>query len=131
VAGFCIGGGFALLHATHADIAVVAPFYAALPRDDETLAAVCPVVASFGGRDGIFGRGGGRLETALTRLGVEHDVKTYPDAGHSFMNRHGSWTSRIERRLPTHGGYVESAAEDAWQRTLSFFALHLGQVGHD
>lgn len=131
VAGFCIGGGFALLHASGADLAVIAPFYAAVPRDDEALTGICPVVASFGGRDGIFGGGGGPLEAALTRLGVAHDVKTYPEAGHSFLNRHGNWTTRIERRLPTHGGYVDSAAEDAWKRTLSFFALHLGPVGHD
>jgi carboxymethylenebutenolidase len=125
VAGFCMGGGFALLHAVGADIAVVAPFYAAVPKDDEALAGVCPVVASYGGRDGIFGSAGGRLGETLTQLGVDHDVKTYPDAGHSFVNRHGPLMGRIERRLPTHGGYVESAAEDAWQRTLTFFARHL------
>jgi carboxymethylenebutenolidase len=125
VAGFCMGGGFALLHAVGADIDVVAPFYAAVPKDGDALAGVCPVVASYGGRDGIFGSAGGPLDATLTRLGVDHDVKTYPDAGHSFMNRHGRLMSRIERRLPTHGGHVESAAEDAWQRTLAFFARHL------
>jgi carboxymethylenebutenolidase len=130
VAGFCIGGGFALLHAVGADIAVVAPFYPAVPKDDEALTGICPVVASFGGRDGIFGGGGAPLAAALTRLKVEHDVKTYPDAGHSFMSRHGGWMSSVERRLPTHGGYVDSAAEDAWRRTLAFFALHLGPVAH-
>ena len=128
VAGFCMGGGFALLHAVGADIAVVAPFYAAVPKDGDALAGVCPVVASFGGRDGMFGSGGAPLETALTRLGVDHDVKTYPDAGHSFMNRHGRLMSAIERRLPTHGGFVEPAAEDAWQRTLAFFGRHLRPV---
>jgi carboxymethylenebutenolidase len=130
VAGFCMGGGFALLHAVGADVAVVAPFYPAVPKDDEALTGICPVVASFGGRDGIFGGGGPPLETALTGLRVEHDVKTYPDAGHSFMSRHGGWMSSVERRLPTHGGYVDSAAEDAWRRTLAFFALHLGPVAH-
>jgi carboxymethylenebutenolidase len=128
VAGFCMGGGFALLHAVGADIAVVAPFYAAVPKDGDALAGVCPVVASFGGRDGMFGSGGAPLETALTRLGVDHDVKTYPDAGHSFMNRHGRLMSAIERRLPTHGGFVEPAAEDAWQRTLAFFGRHLQPI---
>ena len=110
VAGFCMGGGFALLHAVGADIDVVAPFYAAVPRDGDTLAGVCPVVASYGGRDGMFGSGGGRLEIALTRLGVDHDVKTYPDAGHSFMSRHGGLIVRDRaapadpRRLRRDGG---------------------------
>jgi carboxymethylenebutenolidase len=128
VAGFCMGGGFALLPAVGAEIAVVAPFYAAVPKDGDALAGVCPVVASYGGRDGIFGSAGGPLAATLTRLGVDHDVKTYPEAGHSFMNRHGGLMARIERRLPTHGGYVEPAAEDAWQRTLTFFARHLGPI---
>jgi carboxymethylenebutenolidase len=130
VAGFCMGGGFALLHATGASIDVVAPFYAAVPKDESVLARICPVVASFGGRDGMFGAGGPHLEIALSRLGIEHDVETYPDAGHSFMNRHGGLVGRIEPHLPTHGGYVESAAEDAWRRTLTFFGRHLGAPGH-
>lgn len=130
VAGFCMGGGFALLHATGASIDVVAPFYAAVPKDASTLAGICPVVASFGGRDGMFGAGGARLEAALTGHGVDHDVRTYPEAGHSFMSRHDGLVARIEPHLPTHGGYVESAAEDAWRRTLTFFARHLGVPVH-
>ncbi|MBA2381772.1 MAG: dienelactone hydrolase family protein, partial [Chloroflexi bacterium] len=125
VAGFCMGGGFALLHATGATIDVVAPFYAPVPRDEATLAGVCPVVASYGGRDGIFGPGAPRLEASLDRLGIEHDVRSYPQAGHSFMNRHRGAIAWLERRLPTHGGYVEDAAEHAWTRTLAFFARHL------
>jgi dienelactone hydrolase len=29
-----------------------------------------------------------RLERALTALGVEHDIKVYPGAGHGFINDH-------------------------------------------
>lgn len=127
VAGFCMGGGFALLHATGASIDVVAPFYAAVPKDETVLATVCPVVASYGARDGVFGAGGARLDAALGRLGIDHDVVTYPNAGHSFMSRHDGWVARLEPRLPTHGGYVEEAAEDAWRRTLAFFGRHLAR----
>jgi carboxymethylenebutenolidase len=130
VAGFCMGGGFALLHAAGADIAVVAPFYAVVPKDADALAGVCPVVASYGGRDRIFGAGEGPLVATLTRLDVDHDVKTYPEAGHSFMNRHGRRMTAVERRLPTHGGYVEPAADDAWQRTLAFFGRYLEPVAN-
>jgi carboxymethylenebutenolidase len=131
VAGFCMGGGFALLHAADADIDVVAPFYAAVPKDGDILAGACPVVASFGGRDRIFGSAGPRLEATLTRLGIDHDVKTYPGAGHGFISRHDGLIGRIEPRLPTHGGYDESAAEDAWQRMLAFFARYLGARAGD
>jgi carboxymethylenebutenolidase len=130
VAGFCIGGGFALLYATGAGkgrLQAVAPFYAALPPEPErSLTGVCPVVASYGGRDGVFGREGQRLAGLLDAVGVDHDVKTYPKAGHSFMSRHGQVLTAIERRLPVHGGFHEASAEDAWRRTLAFFARHLG-----
>jgi carboxymethylenebutenolidase len=126
VAGFCMGGGFALLYAAAAEVQVVAPFYGAVPKDDAALAGVCPVVASFGGRDRIFGGGGARLAAALDRLGVDHDVVTYPDAGHSFLNEHAGLVSRIEPVLPTRGRFDPAAAEDAWRRTLAFFDRHLG-----
>jgi carboxymethylenebutenolidase len=131
VAGFCIGGGFAILYAVGADVAVVAPFYAAVPEDPAALRGICPTVASYGGRDRVFGPTGARLETALTELGVEHDVKVYPDAGHAFMSRHGGLVGRIGRLLPSHNGYHEASAEDAWRRTLAFFDRHLAAAAHD
>jgi carboxymethylenebutenolidase len=126
ICGFCLGGGFALLYAAGADVAVVAPFYAAVPADEAALAGICPVVASYGGRDLIFGGHGRRLEETLVRSGVEHDVKTYPEAGHSFMSRHAGLSGLLAPRLPLRTGYVEAAAEDAWSRTLAFFDRHLG-----
>ncbi len=127
VAGFCIGGGFALLYAAGADVASVAPFYPAVPDEPETaLRGICPVIASFGGRDSVFGGGGKRLEAALLTLGVDHDVRTYPDAGHSFMNEIGGFLGWIGRRMPMHAAHHEPSAEDAWSRMLAFFGRHLG-----
>ena len=128
VAGFCIGGGLALLYAATADdVTVVAPFYAPVPAAAETrLAKVCPVVASYGERDRIFGSMAGRLEGALTAAGVEHDVKSYPKAGHSFMNRHRGMAGWLGQRIPMHAGYEPEAAEDAWRRVLAFFDRHIG-----
>jgi carboxymethylenebutenolidase len=126
VAGFCVGGGFALLYAAGAEVQAVAPFYPAVPDDDAALAGICPVVASFGGRDRVFGKGGRRLDGALTRLGVEHDVKTYPEAGHGFMARYDGLTGWLGRRIPTHLGHDPVAAADAWARTIAFFRTHLG-----
>jgi carboxymethylenebutenolidase len=127
VMGLCMGGGFALLYAARGGqpVKVVAPFYAAVPRDDAVLADLCPTVASYGDRDFAFRGGAARLEEALERLGIEHDVKTYPGAGHGFLSKHGPWLTRIERVSPMGGGYDETAAEDAWARMLTFFGTHL------
>lgn len=126
VAGFCMGGGFALLYAARGgrEIRAVAPFYAALPAGD-VIPDLCPVVASYGGRDATFGKNGAKLTTALDAAGIPNDVKTYPAAGHSFMSEHTGLIARLEPRMPTHGGYVEEAAEDAWGRMLAFFGDHL------
>jgi carboxymethylenebutenolidase len=126
VAGFCVGGGFAILHASQAhDVQVIAPFYAHLPRNIDALRDICPVVASYGGRDRSLAGAGERLAAALSTFGIPHDVRTYDDAGHSFMNRRSGVIGWIGRVSPMHAGYVESAAEDAWRRMLDFFAVHL------
>ncbi len=126
MAGFCAGGGFALLYAARGrrKLRAIAPFYGALPAD-ESIIPMCPTVASYGGRDRFAGRFGPRLEAALEAAGVPHDVKTYPDAGHSFMNRHGGLMGAIGPRTPIHAGFNERASEDAWRRVLTFFGEHL------
>ncbi len=124
VLGFCMGGGFALMGATRG-FDVAAPNYGFLPEDAErVLAGACPVVASYGRRDVALRGAAGRLERVLTDLGVDHDVHEYPDAGHSFLNRHnaGPFTA-LEKVLGV--GYHQPSAEDAWGRILRFLDRHL------
>lgn len=121
--GFCIGGGFAFLLGAAGKLDVAAPNYGQAPKSFERS---CPVIASYGGRDRVFGRQASRVEAALTRSGIEHDVKVYPEAGHGFMNHleDHPWVSRLNRPLMALG-YNREAAEDTWQRIEKFFARYL------
>lgn len=119
--GFCLGGSFALLLARTGLYRVSAPFYGG----DVRLARSCPVVASYGGRDRSTRGYPQRLVADLAALGVPHDVRTYPDAGHSFMTRTTGLTGRLGPHLPLRAEYHEASAADAHRRVLAFFAEHL------
>lgn len=127
IAGFCQGGGFALVAGTHPGFRAAAVNYGNVPRSSEPLKGVCPVVASYGARDMIFGRDlARRLERHLETLGVAHDVKTYDGAGHSFFSKVEGWQGWLARvPTPLAAGYDEAAAEDGWRRMLTFFEEHV------
>jgi carboxymethylenebutenolidase len=124
VVGFCMGGGFALLTAGSFDVAAVN--YGALPDEiDEVLSGACPVVASYGAKDRLLPGSPARdLDAALERQGVDRDVKEYPGAGHSFLNRHPFGPGGALLRV-AGVGYHGPSAEDAWGRILSFFDARL------
>lgn len=126
IIGFCMGGGFALVTAARG-FDVAAANYGPLPRHaHRALAGACPIVASYGAKDVTMRGVANKLTATLVDLQIEHDVKEYPQAGHSFLNdvHFGpAPVQPLERIL--HLGPEPAAARDAWARIEAFFAEHL------
>ena len=126
VVGFCLGGGFALLFAVRAPLAAAGVFYGEVPRAAGELGGVCPVLGGYGGRDRLFASQGRRLEELLGELRVPHDVRVYPDAGHSYMSRHTGLMATLAAWGPMAVGFNPEAEADSWRRIEAFFRTHLG-----
>ncbi|HJN91337.1 MAG TPA: dienelactone hydrolase family protein [Dehalococcoidia bacterium] len=128
VAGFCMGGGFALLYAGQAPLRAAATFYGIVPKEQAALEEVCPILAGYGALDRQLAGMPDRLRGHLDTLGVAHDVQVYDGAGHSYMSQHGGILGKITDIWPMSGmhvGYDEAAAEDSWRRMIAFFDTHV------
>jgi carboxymethylenebutenolidase len=135
IMGFCVGGRFALVAAGRGMFDAAAVNYGLLPEGrqepavlDRMLSAPCPVVASYGARDKVVDVAEvDKLRAGLERTGVPVDLKVYPEATHSFLAQYtGSLGMLMRVQGMTHD---PEASADAWDRTLGFFAEHLGVPG--
>jgi carboxymethylenebutenolidase len=124
VIGFCATGGFAILLAAGYGLSAVAANYGQVPNDiNAILDGACPMVASYGGRDRTLKGAAVRLKGALELRQIEHDVKEYPDAGHSFLDEYKGLIGVLG--VVMGASYKEKAAADARRRIRAFFAHHL------
>ncbi|MBI4323104.1 MAG: dienelactone hydrolase family protein [Candidatus Omnitrophica bacterium] len=114
--GFCMGGTFALMLASHnSDIKAAVPFYGQIPPTDNLKYLLCPILYIYGEQDGWIQKADvERLRQGLSRLGRPGEVRTYPACPHAFFN-----DTRAD-------AYRPKEAQDAWQRTLAFLRAHLG-----
>jgi carboxymethylenebutenolidase len=120
--GWCFGGGWslnaAMLFADDLDAAVM--YYGQVTDDEDRLRQIsAPILGLFGAEDrGIPVESVERFEDALERLRKNYSIHIYEGAAHAFAN-------------PTGNAYNAEAAEDAWQKTLEFLALHLSISASD
>ncbi|RMH05792.1 MAG: dienelactone hydrolase family protein [Nitrospirae bacterium] len=116
ITGFCMGGGYALLlPCINAEIKAAVPYYGPIPNPDTPLQQLAaPILYIFGEDDGWITKADvERLRTALKTYQKAGEIKTYPGCPHAFFN---------DTRPDV---YKAAEAQDAWTRTLAFFAQHL------
>ena len=117
--GFCMGGGLSLmLAAAEPDLGACVACYGRPISDPAQMRKVhAPILGIYGGADtGIPTTSVEAFKTEMTKLGKSVETKTYPGAGHGFMNPNNP-TSNAE------------AAADAWTRIDAFFKAHMPPDG--
>ncbi|MDO6694360.1 dienelactone hydrolase family protein [Aliiglaciecola sp. 3_MG-2023] len=116
VVGFCFGGYISnMLAATLPKVINAAvPFYGTPGKEDVVNNVKGPLLLHFAGLDKRVNATWPEYKKVLESNNANYVAHTYQDVNHGF---HNDSTSR----------YDQSAAELAWQRTLSFFATHLAQ----
>lgn len=119
VIGLCMGGGFALVLSKTGLFQIAAPFYGKAPK---SLKGSCPIVGSYGALDKVTKNDLIHLQNEVTKNNIHSDIKIYPNAGHSFMNKAPNiFLSMLTRVLPSHSFHVPEAEDDARQRVVQFF----------
>jgi carboxymethylenebutenolidase len=114
--GWCMGGGYSLLLAENEPkLAACVVNYGAMPTDSVAIQSIhAPLLGNFGADDqGIVPSDVRAFEKAMKAAGKDIDVKIYDGAGHGFENPNNKT------------GFRKDAAENAWERTQTFFAAHL------
>jgi len=119
--GWCMGGGYSLGLALQepklaADVINYGVYdYASLAKDPAAIKKInAPIMGFYGAQDrGIPTDDLRKFWEQLRSLGKKADLSIYPDAGHAFENPNNK------------DGYRPKDAQDAWKKTVAFFASTL------
>ncbi len=124
IVGFCFGGRVSFLVALRHALGAAVGFYGGgivtgrfpqfPPLAADAAKLQTPWLGLFGDQDASIPVDDvEQLRTAFQAATVETDIVRYPEAGHGF-------------HCDQRPDYRSDAAQDAWSRTLSWFAAHLG-----
>ena len=112
--GFCYGGGVCnALAVAYPTLAASVPFYGRQPKAEDVARIRAPLLLHYGELDQGINAGWPAYEAALKAAGRTYEAYIYPGVNHGF---HNDTTPRFDA----------AAAKLAWERTLAFFAKHLG-----
>ncbi len=119
ITGFCMGGGIALRQLFGTDAyAAAAIFYGPVRPASDTSAdplayaakISTPIRGNYGERDTSIAPGD--VRAVFDAIPAPHELSIYTQAGHAFFD-------------DTRASYVDTAAADAWTKTLAWFARYL------
>ena len=111
--GFCFGGGVTWRVATQMpELKAAVPFYGPHPDLADVPNITAPMLAIYGELDSRINQGIPAIEAAMLQNNKVYEKVIYPNADHAFHNDTGS-------------RYNAQAAQDAWARTLAWFAKYL------
>ena len=113
--GFCFGGGMTwqLLAAGEPRLSAAVPFYGPAPGGADFRGSPnAAVLAMYGELDARVNATQRAALAALEAAGLTHELRVFPGADHAFFNETGP-------------RYNASAATEAYQAMLAWFAVHL------
>lgn len=111
--GFCFGGGVTWLTATAMpELKAAVPFYGPPPPITDVPKINSAVLAIYGGNDERINQTIPAIEAAMKANHKIYEKVIYPGADHAFHN-------------DTSQRYNAEAAQDAWRRTLEWFARYV------
>jgi carboxymethylenebutenolidase len=111
--GFCFGGGVTWRVATRMpELKAAVPFYGPHPPVEDVPGINAAVLAIYGELDQRINQGIPAIEEAMQKNNKIYEKVIYPNADHAFHNDTGP-------------RYNPEAAQDAWKRTLEWFARYV------
>jgi carboxymethylenebutenolidase len=117
--GFCFGGALsALLACAEPELDAAVVFYGVSPAPEAVAGLSCPVLGFYGSEDPHVTGTVPAFAEAVRAAGKQFEWHVYHGAGHAFFN-------------DTRRAYDVAAARQAWARTLTFLAEHLGEVAEE